>query len=162
MLYKDDTVSLIARVTKNLGLYSPEAVSLIYNTGLVESGYRFLRQMGSGPARGFFQCEPWVAVDICNNYLKYRDKRLKKASSASNVYWHTFIDPNESDWDFILESNLAAQIVMCRLHYRRVPKPIPDKDDIPGQAEYWKKYYNTDKGRGTIQHFLSVVQNGKK
>ena len=31
------------------------ALELVYNTGLVESKYVYLKQM-KGPARGFFQC----------------------------------------------------------------------------------------------------------
>ena len=51
---------------------SHEAMMLVYRTGLVESKYKYLTQKGSDIARGFWQCEPWVAVSLCNDYLKYR------------------------------------------------------------------------------------------
>ena len=45
---------------------------------------------------------------------------------------------------------------MARLHYRRVPKPLPRT--IEEQAVYWKSFYNTSKGRGTTEKFLEIVK----
>ncbi len=130
------------------------ALELVYNTGLVESKYVYLKQM-KGPARGFFQCEPHNAVDICDNYLKYRDSLMKKVAEVCMLDWKYFLKPNEDDWRFILTTNIAAQIIFCRLHYRRVPKPLPRT--LEDQALYWKKYYNTAKGKGTPEHFAEIV-----
>jgi len=41
---------------------------------------------------------------------------------------------------------------MCRIHYLRVPEPIPDT--IQGQAAYWKMHYNTELGAGTPQEYI--------
>ena len=151
LLNEPQVKDLIKRVLDSMDLYSPEALDLVYKTGKVESGYKYLRQI-KGPARGLFQCEAWVAVDICKNYLAYRKKLMKKVAEATNVKISYFVDPKEEDWDFILETNIAAQIAMCRLHYRRIPKPLPSSPE--GQANYWKKYYNSMAGRGTVEDFL--------
>ena len=151
LLNEPQIKDLIKRVMESMDLYSPEALDLVYKTGKVESGYKYIRQI-KGPARGLFQCEPWVAVDICKNYLAYRKKLMQKVANATNVKLSYFIDPVEKDWDFILETNIAAQIAMCRLHYRRIPKRLPSSSE--GQAKYWKKYYNSMAGRGTVEDFL--------
>ena len=151
MLNQPQIKDLIERILKKMGLYSPEALDLVYKTGKVESGYKYLRQI-KGPARGLFQCEAWVAVDICKNYLHYRKDLMHKVAESAMVKLSYFVDPKEADWDFILETNIAAQIAMCRLHYRRIPKPLPSSDE--GQANYWKKYYNSMAGRGTVEDFL--------
>ena len=39
----------------------PKALDLVYNTGLVESKYVYLKQI-KGPAVGFAQIEPWVGI----------------------------------------------------------------------------------------------------
>jgi hypothetical protein len=132
----------------------PKALELVYNTGLVESKYVYLKQV-KGPARGFFQCEPWVAVDICNNYLKYRESLMKKVAEVCMLDWKYFIKPNEDHWRDILTTNITAQIIFCRLHYRRVPKPLPRT--LEDQAFYWKKFYNSAKGAGTPEHFAEIV-----
>jgi hypothetical protein len=114
----------------------------------------YLQQI-KGPARGFFQCEPWVAVDVCTNYLKYRESLMKKVSEVCMLDWNVFMTPDEDQWRYILTTNMAAQIVLCRLHYRRVPKPLPRT--LEDQAKYWKIYFNTSKGKGTPEHFMEIV-----
>lgn len=113
---------------------------------MAESGYRVLRQI-QGPALGFFQCEPKTAVDIWDNYIMYRPKYRDK------LYQFGFDDSKIS---FCLLSNIALQIVFCRLHYRRVPDKLPDAKDIEAQAQYWKSFYNTVKGKGTVEHFIEA------
>ena len=155
MVNKSQIKDIIQDTLKKIDLYSKEAEHFIYNTGLVESRYEYLKQI-KGPARGMWQCEPWVAVDICKNYLKYRESLMKKVAKACKLEWYFFLEPTEEDWEHILTTNIAAQIVICRLHYRRVPKPLPKT--IEEQASQWKMYYNTSKGKGTVEKFIDIVK----
>ena len=50
---------------------SKDAIELVLATGIVESRYEYIRQMGDGPARSFWQVEPASAVDNCQHYLIY-------------------------------------------------------------------------------------------
>ena len=60
---------------------SQDAQMLVFRTGLVESKYKYIMQKGGNNiARGFWQCEPWVAVSLCNDYLKYRKELLKRVA----------------------------------------------------------------------------------
>lgn len=147
---------IITDVLQRLGdkYADPKAIELIYNTGLVESKYTYLKQI-KGPARGVFQIEPFTAMDICTNYLLYREKLMKKVAEVSMLDWKYFLKPAEEDWQNILTSNLYAQIVMTRIHYRRVPKPLPRT--INEQSIYWKTWFNTHKGKGTPEKFLEIV-----
>ena len=124
---------------------TPEAVNLIYETGMAESGYRALVQKGGGPALSFFQIEPATARDIFNNYVEYREPLVQ----ALIIFG---IDP--MDLDFSVKTNIAVAICMCRFHYRRVPSAIPKTKE--GRAKYWKKHYNTELGKGTIKHYLDA------
>ena len=135
---------------------SPEAVDLVLSTGIVESRYEYIRQMGDGPARSFWQVEPASAVDNCQHYLKYRSDLMKSCAKASLVdvkYWQIY---DEELWSEILEKNIASGIVHCRLKYRRVPKKLPST--LEGQAKYWKKYYNTESGKGDPEHYVDLVK----
>lgn len=155
MVNKSQIKDIIQDTLKKIDLYSKEAEHFIYNTGLVESRYEYLKQI-KGPARGMWQCEPWVAVDICKNYLKYREPLMKKVAKACKLEWYFFLEPTEEDWEHILTTNISAQIAICRLHYRRVPKPLPKT--IEEQASQWKMYYNTSKGKGTVEKFIDMVK----
>ena len=118
---------LIERVLNRIELYSPEASDLVFKTLKVESLLKYVRQI-KGIAVGFGQCEPWVAVDICKNYLKYRPDLMKQVADTINVKLSYFTLPKEEDWAWILETNIAAMISFCRLHYRRIPKALPKKN----------------------------------
>ena len=155
MINPDQMKALIKRVLQKIDLYSSEAAEFIYNIGLVESKYIYIQQI-SGPAVGVYQIEPWVGVDIIQNYLQYRPELMKLVASACYLDWSHFTAPREKDWEYILTTNLAAQIVFCRLHLRRIPKRLPKT--LEEQATQWKVYYNTAKGKGTPEKYCEIVQ----
>ena len=146
---------LIERVLNRIELYSPEASDLVFKTLKVESLLKYVRQI-KGIAVGFGQCEPWVAVDICKNYLKYRPDLMKQVADTTNVKLSYFTLPKEEDWAWILETNIAAMISFCRLHYRRIPKALPKKN-LDEQWIYYKKYYNTERGKATNDHWMDIL-----
>tara|TARA_A100001201_G_C4039977_1_gene186376 strand:- start:86 stop:562 length:477 start_codon:yes stop_codon:yes gene_type:complete len=155
MINPDQMKGLIKRVLQKIDLYSPEAAEFIYNIGLVESKYVYLEQI-KGPAKGMFQCESWVGVDCIKNYLQYRPDLMKLVASTCYLDWSYFTAPKEKDWEYILTTNIAAQIVFCRLHLRRIPKKLPRT--LEEQAKQWKTYYNTAKGKGTPEKYCEIVQ----
>ena len=132
---------------KEMGLYSEDAVDLVYKTGNAETGYRHLKQMGGGPAIGFWQVEPATLIDIMDNYVNYRPELLKGLISLGY---------NQSHIETRVMGNIALQAVFCRLKYKRDKYPLPKSDDLKAQAEYWKRVYNTRLGKGTIEHFMEA------
>lgn len=140
---------LICQVTAKLPCKtSEEAVNLLLGTAAQESGMgHYIRQLGQGPARGIFQMEPATERDIWDNYLRFKQE-IKQA--VIDITGRSGPGP----W---LEWDLAYQIVMARLHYLRVKPPIPS--DLEGQARYWKQYYNTVAGSGTVAEYLKNYSN---
>ena len=150
--------SLISDTCEKMGakFASESAIDLVLATGIVESRYEYIRQMGEGPARSFWQVEPATCVDNLAHYLKHRPELMRKCAEASMVdlkHWQNY---DEKVWADILEKNIAAGIIHCRLKYWRVPKKMPNS--IEGQADYWKKYYNSELGKGDPEHFVEVVK----
>ena len=109
MINPDQMKGLIKRVLQKIDLYSSEAVEFIYNIGLVESKYIYIQQI-SGPAVGVFQIEPWVGVDIIENYLKYRQDLMKVVASTCYLDWSYFTAPKENDWEYILTTHFVGFI----------------------------------------------------
>lgn len=60
------------------------------------------------------------------------------------------VTPNENH----LVYSLAYSVACCRALYLWKPAPLPHPKDITGMAEYWKQYYSTVKGKGTVSHFI--------
>tara|TARA_R100001163_G_C4990602_1_gene143330 strand:- start:315 stop:803 length:489 start_codon:yes stop_codon:yes gene_type:complete len=149
---------LIVRTLTQLGnkYASDEAVQLVLETGLVESHYKYLKQLGDGPAKSFWQVEPATAVDNLVHFLKHRKTVMAKCAEASLVdlaHWQT---SSETLWADILEKNIAAGIIHCRIKYWRVPKRMPNT--LEGRAGYWKQYYNSEQGAGTEEKYIDMVK----
>lgn len=126
-----------------VSLWSKESEFLLLCTAAVESdGGKFLKQK-NGPALGIYQMEPETHDDLWENFIFYRNILSKEIVEAYGKP-----DPDKMTY------NLRYATVMCRLHYFRVKQPLPGMD-LKACAEYWKKYYNTSKGKGTINDFLN-------
>lgn len=133
---------LITAVLVELDLYSANACELLMLTAAQEShlGY-YIKQVGSGPAKGIFQMEPSTEKDIWKNYLKYKPDLAKRVGAMLG----------EADWESLqLTGNLLYQIAMARVHYYRRPEALPSRNNVDAMARYWKKHYNTHLGKGTV------------
>jgi len=158
MVDTKQTLTVIKDVLKRLDskYYSDSAVDLIYHTGLVESRYKYLMQLGNPVARGFFQMEGATARDICKNYLAYRPKLMGEIEKICYFNYFVLAKADIKELEFLLTTNIAFSVIMCRIHYRRVPKALPKT--LEEQAKYWKKYYNTKAGKGTVEKFLDICK----
>lgn len=127
-----------------IGLYSEDATNLVFETACVESRCgEYIAQYPTGPAKGIFQMEPATARDIYDNFLQYKPELKGKVEALKSEA----LTMEEN-----LVGNLYYAAAMCRVHYLRQPKSIPS--DLKGRAEYWKKYYNTEKGKGTVEKYI--------
>ena len=63
---------------------------------------------------------------------------------------------DDTDMKHSVMGSIILQAAFARLQYRRFKDPLPGVGDLEAQAKYWKKFYNTELGRGTIEHFLKA------
>ena len=147
---KESIKKIIDWTLKEIKMYSPEAAEMVYRTGLAETGYRHLEQI-KGPAIGFFQIEPATLTDTWDNYIGYRQ-------SLKTLLWALGFD-GKDDVQRVMGS-IILQVVFCRLKYRRSPKALPECGDLEGQAKYWKSIYNSELGKGTVEHFMEACHGG--
>lgn len=137
---------VIRPVLEHLDLWSQAAENLILGTAAQESGCgEYLAQLGGGPALGIYQMEPATHDDILQNFVRFKPALAARLAELKANY------PIEEDQ---LVSNLAYATAMCRLHYLRVKEPLPDADNVDNMARYWKKYYNTELGKGKVEEFI--------
>ena len=129
---------LIWRVLRHHDLDSSAAVNLLLGTAAQESAFgTYLRQI-NGPALGIFQMEDGTFEWLREKY------NHETTPSIGSVRFAEFE---------MLEYDLWLAILFARLRYRVVPALLPAAEDIRGLAEYWKQYYNTPAGRGTVEQF---------
>ncbi|HCK17421.1 MAG TPA: hypothetical protein DHW36_02810 [Thalassospira sp.] len=147
---------VVKPVLAELGLSAPDvAENLIMGTAAHESHLGdYIAQVGGGPALGIFQMEPATLHDCYDNYLDYRaDLKAKVdgflAAQPANP-------DGTPDKDAQLATNLAFATALCRIRYYRAPAAMPsDPNDVNGLAAYWKQYYNTPQGAGTVEQFVA-------
>ena len=46
---------------------------------------------------------------------------------------------------------------MARIKYYRVPKSLPDADDVDGLGKYWLKYYNAG-GKRSMDKWMEAKE----
>lgn len=122
-------------------------------TAAAESRLQYLAQIG-GPALGLWQMEPATHSDCWRSYLDYRKDLAGRVMLAAGRGTSTPRQPPD-DW---LVFNLRYAAAICRVHYLRVPHPLPAADDVEGLARYWKAHYNTALGAGTVEHFVNAYE----
>lgn len=129
---------------------SEAAVRLLLATAIHESRLTYLAQI-SGPALGVYQMEPATHDDIWT----YLNRPRTGESSPWLLSRVLAVVASTSDASRMVH-DLRYATVMARIHYWRVPEPLPDAEDASGMAVYWKRYYNTELGAGTENQFLSA------
>jgi len=141
---KEQLRTCIIEPTLNaIGLYSQSAVNLLLGTCAQESKFgTYLKQI-NGPALGIYQIEPNTHKDIWDNFLKFKSELADKVLKLGQMH------------DASLIVNLAYATAIARIKYLRAPEALPAANDLAGLARYWKRYYNTFLGSGTVQEFIN-------
>lgn len=143
---------VVAPTLEYLEMNSLAARQLMIGTGLVESGFRYIHQIG-GPALGFWQVEPTTYIGNYNNYLYYRSELLEKVKHLKG--------DNMSGAEHMI-TNLKYNCAHARIKYWRDKQPLPKAGDSKGLAEYHKRVYNSPLGdtdvNKSVEFFKKAVE----
>jgi len=148
----DELKEIIVPVLNDLRLCSQEAIDLLIGTCLIESDLgKYVKQI-NGPAKGIYQCEPNTLEDIWKNFLRFKASLIAKMAIACEEKLPVDKAPNSD----LLITNHKFSTAVCRIHYYRVAEPIPSirmgkEKYYRALAAYYKKYYNTIKGKCSIE-----------
>jgi len=140
MIPRDFHLNVVRPVLDHLDMGGIHAERLVVGTALVESGLKYLKQIG-GPALGVYQIEPATRADIA--------RYLHRRQDLHNLVEY-FMTSQSQDQQLI--TNLAFATCMCRIKYWMSPDKMPDT--LEGFATTWKKIYNTPLGAGTEKKFI--------
>ena len=159
---------IIQPVLKALMLNGSDIEDLLVGTCAQESrGGTFLFQEGTNPdlyaslqknilAIGPYQMQPATHDDIWENYLPSHPNLLEWLIEICAIPPQLCLPRKKPPANFMLY-NLYYATAMARIHYRRVPEPVPSTLEL--QAEYYKKYYNTSGGKATIDEYITNYNN---
>ena len=66
-------------------------------------------------------------------------------------YKGMFEEAGIEQWEDI-GKDVGKAAAATRIILRAIPEPIPD--NLSGRAAYWKRYWNTPKGKGKMEHYI--------
>lgn len=137
------------------GRYAESVARLLMGTAAAESLLRHRRQIGfsmenPNGAWGLWQTEQHAVADSVR-YLARRRDVLAAATRFAPSVAEAMCAGALPRMHMIRDDDRLA-VLFARLHYLRVAEAVPD--DLRGQAGYWKKYYNTRLGKGTVEGYM--------
>lgn len=143
--------------------YALSTAYLLFGTAAQESCLQWERQRTPrwvGKVGGFskWQLETG-SIEASIKMLKSRPQLLVRATEFvfadpnTPLEWPDLIDLDAILWALRMDDNDKLGCMFSRLHYMRVPTPIPHT--IGGQAQYWKEHYNTLAGKGTANQYVA-------
>lgn len=156
-IHYPDHRNLVRTVLQGIDLWDRAAEDLVVKTGAVESLYYFRAGLNGAPERGFWQIHPETAEDILFRYLQRSSKSERKAHVEKTLgYRISWLQDDPRRLEAELRNNDVLGIILCRIRYEMAPPRLPSPDDLWAQAAYWKRYFNTHLGRGTIRNFMNT------
>lgn len=108
-------------------------------------GFHFLYQRPDGPAIGLWQMEPFTFEDL-------RDRVAPKVPGV-----HAFCGGMvPTKWE--LAGNLFLACAYARLKLYASPGALPGRDEKWAQARYAKQFYNSPKGKATVEKYVRAYE----
>lgn len=120
------------------------AKNLLKETAGAETTHGQLKDLTEFAGMGLTQFDKLPFQDVKDRCRDTDKKEIKE---------YFDIDIDLVEWEHLRYNPLLA-LIFTRLKYKKIPNPIPT--DMQGRAKYWKQFYNTEAGKGTIKHYMSV------
>jgi hypothetical protein len=134
--------------------YAETVARLLAGTCATESHLRWRRQGNFNLVRldgawGLWQTEQGAVKDSVK-YLRRRGDVLANCAQFVDMTGVFEMDIRALLMRIMEDDRFA--VVFARLHYLRVASPVPS--GLTEQAAYYKKYYNTVAGKGSVEKYL--------
>ena len=137
-----DTVNYICSILGNGA--NNNACKLLLETAGAETALGKTRDLTIGAGQGICQFDR-IGFDDVVERIKLSDYIIIQERMG--------IDIKLVRWED-LRYNVLLSFLFARLKYKKIPEEVPTT--MEKRAIYWKKYYNSTLGKGTLGHYLSA------
>jgi hypothetical protein len=120
---------------------------MLLETAAAETGLGLLPDRTIHAGMGITQ------IDNGPPYFPFDDIKRRSMGKRELIINQLGIDIELVEWEHLRYTPLLA-LLFTRLHYRLRPEPIPIERE--GRAVYWKQFYNTEAGKGTVEHYMRM------
>lgn len=144
---EDKGESVVKEVVAKLKAMFGDDKEFMYRIACVESNFgNHPNTYREGYHGGIWQVDKIGFADTQNVASHPRLKtKFETIQAATGISW------KNASWEDLrkpLYSGIAARLLLLN-----IPESIPSS--LEEQAKYWKKHYNTESGKGTVQDFIS-------
>jgi hypothetical protein len=145
--------------------YARRVARLLFGTAAQESEFIERRQHGRDGcplpgdigAFGLWQVEIATSVEDSLDALYARPALLDRVKAWLPIHCREVLETRNARftaWFMMVSSGDPLAVLFARLHYLfRTKDPVPES--VEEQAAYWKRWYNTIAGAGTVEQYLS-------
>lgn len=120
-----------------------KAIALLMETAMQETHLgQYADPTPNGAGMGLCQFDEIAFKDVKQ---RTRSKDIQKIQKYFGVH---IMNVEHRD----LKHSPMLSLLFCRLFYRLIPEEIPKT--VEDRAKYWKKYYNTVKGKGNASEYI--------
>lgn len=153
VLNKQQMKEFIRHACESLSINSmQEAIEIMEGTCAAETGFCTFKDNYFDEGAGPFQIDKIRYVDIIE-YICARKRFVEIFYDLGIPVFDIYELPrNGYDW---LNLSPLYSCMIARVGYMMIPERLPTVGDHEDQARYWKKHWNSEKGKGTIEHYLS-------
>jgi len=145
LLKQEHLVEIAEAVCDCLGYgYNINADKLLIETAGAETLKGTLKDPTIMAGIGITQFDQMPFYDVKTRARESDKEKIKKSFD---------IDINLIEWEHLRYNPLLCMI-FTRLKYKKVPSKIPDS--LKERAEYWKRWYNSYAGKGTVEHYIEA------
>lgn len=123
-----------------------KAVNLLLETTAAETQFGTFPDTTTESGHGITQFDR-IGFEDTQRRTRLSDKRKIQKEFGYNI---SRVKIKELDEDPLLS------LIFCRLKYKLRTEEIPD--DLVSRAVYWKRFYNSSMGKGTVEHYLHSAE----
>lgn len=162
MFGKLDNINVIKEINKVCLILgngkNNSANELVARTFIVESNFANISDRTKTSGWGIGQFDEIAVKDIVDRIIKRKDllNKIKTELDIDFEYYDYFMNIYGAADIMapVLCSSTLVSTIFTRLKYIFIPEEIPLS--VEGMGQYWKKYYNTYAGKGTVTHFIQM------
>lgn len=143
---KNEIIDITSEVVRVLG-GGENAIKMVLETIATETSMGTLKVK---PRYNF-------GIGLCQFDLPgFNDAKARISKEKKDLILQEFnIDIDQVELRDLAYSPLLS-IIFCRVFYLLRPNVIPST--VEERSKYWKKWYNTESGKGTVEHYLEQVK----
>jgi len=147
---QDHIYDIVYEVCNTLGYGANRcADELLLETMAAETGLGTVPDKTLGAGMGIAQFDKLPFEDVKKRVLASRNGQRW----ADDILEDFGIDIHLVEWDH-LRYNPLLSVIFMRLKYKLLPQEIPGT--VEGRALYWKNFYNSYLGKGTVEHYIKA------